>query len=202
MYDIFSEMTTPNKKTSTAQIIDCSKPDFKAAWSKAQKLTMQFNNTPPDQQQTCQNILSELLGTRGKHLSIAPGFRCDYGTNIHIGNNTEINFNCTILDCATVTIGQNVLIGPNVQIYTASHPIKASDRITPESQEKGNFGYCKLITHPIEIGDNVWIGGGSIILPGVTIGNNSTIGAGSVVTHSIPPNCLAYGNPCRVIREI
>lgn len=184
------------------KVIDCSEPNFKNAWNKAQKLTIQYNNTPPEESRTCDAILYELLGSRGKNLSIAHGFRCDQGRNIHIGNNTEINFNCTILDCDTVIIGENVLIAPNVQIYTATHPLRAADRITPHSQGNAAFGYCKVLTSPITIGNNVWIGGGSIILPGVTIGDNSTIGAGSVVTRSIPENSLAYGNPCRVISEI
>lgn len=194
-------MTTPNKKTPLERI-DCSKPGFKTTWERTQELTIQYNNTPPQETQKCQAILNEILGSCGKNVSIATGFNCDQGLNIHIGDNTEINYKCTILDCSPVKIGKNVLIAPNVQLYTASHPIKATDRITPDCLEHGLFGYCEVLAGEITIGDNVWIGGGSIILPGVTIGDNSTIGAGSVVTHSIPENSLAYGNPCQVIRKI
>lgn len=194
-------MATQNKKTPLERI-DCSKPGFKSTWERTQSLTMQYNNTPPQNEQACRAILDELLGSCGKNVSIAPGFNCDQGSNIHIGDNSEINYKCTILDCCPVVIGKNVLIAPNVQLYTASHPIKHTDRITDQCLEHGLFGYCEVLAGPITIGDNAWIGGGSIILPGVTIGQNSTIGAGSVVTQSIPENSLAYGNPCRVIRKI
>lgn len=124
----------------------------------------------------------------------------DYGENIHIGNNCEINLNCTFLDCNTITIGDNALIGPNVQIFTVFHPLKASERFGTSSGT--DFPFCKSQTAPVRIGNNVWIGGGSILLPNVVIGDNTVIGAGSVVTKSIPANSLAVGNPCRVIRQI
>lgn len=108
--------------------------------------------------------------------------------------------NCTFLDDNIIHIGDNALIAPNVQIYTAFHPTNAIDRFG-EPKEDGSFEFCKTITAPVFIGDNVWIGGGTIIMPGVTIGNNVVIGAGSIVTKDVPDNVIAYGNPCRIVRE-
>lgn len=124
----------------------------------------------------------------------------DYGNNIYFGNNCEVNMNCTFLDDNRIVIGDNALIAPNVQIYTAFHPTNAADRFGPP-QPDGSFSFCKTQTAPVIIGNNVWIGGGAILLPGVTIGDNVVIGAGSVVTKDIPSNSVACGNPCRVVRE-
>jgi maltose O-acetyltransferase len=135
-------------------------------------------------------VLKDLLGNCST-IDIQPPFFCDYGSHIFAGKNFFLNFNCVILDCAKVTIGDNVMCGPYVQIYTAYHPVMAAERIKgPE------------LASPITIGDNVWIGGGAIICPGVTIGDNTTIGAGSVVTKDIPANVFAAGNPCKVIRRL
>ena len=120
----------------------------------------------------------------------------DYGENIHLGSFVEINMNCVFLDCNRITIGDHTGIGPGVHIYAVFHPVNPSERL-PEGRK-----IWVSQTAPVTIGSNVWIGGGAIILPGVTIGDNTTIGAGSVVTHSIPANCLAVGNPCRVIRKL
>ena len=124
----------------------------------------------------------------------------DYGNNIYFGNHCEVNMNCTFLDDNKIMIGNNALIAPNVQIYTAFHPTNAMERFG-SPKEDGTFEFCKTQTAPVIIGDNVWIGGGAIIMPGVTIGNNVVIGAGSVVTKDIPDNTVAYGNPCRVMRD-
>lgn len=123
---------------------------------------------------------------------LEPPFRCDYGSNIKLGKRFYANFNCTILDVAEVFIGDNVMFGPNVQIYTASHPLDVKSRVSDAVE----FGLS------ITIADNVWIGGGAIVLPGVSIGENSVIGAGSVVSKDIPANVVAAGNPCRVIKII
>lgn len=136
-------------------------------------------------------LLKKLLGKTGENLIVEPPFTCDYGYNIEVGENFYANVNLVILDGAKVRIGDNAFIAPNVGIYTAGHPLDASDR------NKGlEYAY------PITIGNNVWIGAGAIILPGVTIGNNVVIGAGSVVTKNIPAYSLAVGNPCRVIKRI
>ncbi len=151
----------------------------------------EFNNTPPAKRDERQHILNQLLGSLGEGSIILPPFHCDYGSNITIGRNTFANTNLTILDGARVTIGDNVFIAPNVGIYTAGHPLDVATR------NKG-IEYAR----PVTIGDNVWIGAGTSILPGVTIGEGCVIGAGSVVNRSIPPGTLAVGNPCRVVREI
>lgn len=141
-----------------------------------------------------------MLGKVEKNVWITPPFYVDYGNNIYIGQNTEINMNCTFLDDNKIVIGKNGLIAPNVQIYTAYHPANATQRFVLPKDD-GSFEFCKTQAKPVIIGNNVWIGGGVIILPGVTIENNVVIGAGSVVTKDIPDNKVAYGNPCRIIRD-
>lgn len=136
-----------------------------------------------------ERLIRTIFGRVGDNVHFEKGMRIDYGCNTHIGNNVFINFNFVLLDCAPVTIGNNVFIAPDVQIYTAQHPLDPDTR----NQHIGS-------ARPINIGDDVWIGGGSIILPGVTIGKGSTIGAGSVVKHDIPAGVIAAGNPCQVKR--
>lgn len=159
-----------------------------------------YNNTDSENLESKDKILTELLGGRGSNLWITSPFFVDYGNNIYFGNNCEVNMNCTFLDDNKIIIGDNALIAPNVQIYTAFHPTNAKDRFG-EMKKDGSFEFCKTQTAPVHIGNNVWIGGGAIIMPGVTIGDNVVIGAGSVVTKDIPSNKIAYGNPCRVIRD-
>lgn len=150
-----------------------------------------FNLLPPKEREKIPAMLKNILGKTGKEIMIEAPFHCDYGWNIEVGENFFANYNLTILDVGKVTIGDNAQIAPNVSIYTAGHPVH------PESR---NTGYEYGI--PICIGDNVWIGGNVVILPGVTIGNNVIIGAGSVVSKDIPDNMIAVGNPCKVVREI
>ena len=157
----------------------------------AKEVVFEYNNLNPKEKDKRKELLRELFSNSPKEFLIEPPFRCDYGYNILWGENSYANYNLTILDCAKVTIGENVLIGPNVGIFTASHPINPVDR-------KSGLESAQ----PITICDNVWIGGGSIINPGVTIGENSIIGSGSVVTKDIPKNVIAVGNPCKVIKEI
>ena len=135
-------------------------------------------------------ILRELFPNAHKRIYIEPPFHCDYGYNIHLGEKVYFNVSCVVLDAAKVTIGSNVFIGPGVHIYTASHPTNAFERKTIE------------FAKPVTIGNDCWIGGNSVICPGVTIGDGCTIGAGSVVTKDIPENSLAVGNPARVIKKI
>lgn len=151
----------------------------------------ELNQLPPNERGRIPEILKKLLGKTGEQIVLEPPFRCDYGWNIEVGENFYANYNLTILDVGKVTIGKNAQIAPNVSIYTAGHPIH------PDSRNSG-YEYGIAVT----IGDNVWIGGSAVILPGVTIGNNVVIGAGSVVTKDIPDNVIAAGNPCRIIREI
>lgn len=156
----------------------------------ARTLCYKFNHLQPGNREEGLAILKELFQTEEEPY-MEPNFFCDYGYNIKIGKNFYANYNCTILDVNTVTIGDNVMFAPNVQVYTATHPVEAKLRVSGVE-----MGY------PIVIGDNTWIGGGSVICPGVTIGKNVVIGAGSVVTKDIPDNVVAAGNPCRVIREL
>ena len=145
------------------------------------------------------SILRELLGGIGENVLIDTPFHCDYGKNIFLGNDVIINMNCTFVDNKTIRIGDRVLIASNVQIYTSTHPVLPQERFVPDWRERQTT-FFRTYARPIEIESNVWIGGGCILLPGVTIGKNSVIGAESVVTRPVPPNCVAVGNPCRVIR--
>ncbi|SHJ31137.1 maltose O-acetyltransferase [Clostridium cavendishii DSM 21758] len=169
-------------------------------YHKARKLIDDFNKTTSYEMDEKQSILKKLLGSIENGVWIEKPFYCDYGENISIGENTFINFNCTFLDCNKITVGENVLIGPNVQIYTASHPLRPMERINKDISN-GEAPY-KTFSRPVKIGNNVWIGGNVTILPGVEIGDNSVIGASSVVTKSIPSNSIAYGNPCRVEKTV
>ncbi|MDD3839111.1 MAG: sugar O-acetyltransferase [Clostridia bacterium] len=157
---------------------------------RARDLTFELNQTRPSEKGKRQKILKRLIVFKGTFHVESP-FYCDYGYNIEVGKNFYANFGCVILDVNKVKIGDNVLLAPNVQIYTAAHPIDATERIAGKEFAK-----------PITIGDNVWIGGGAIICPGVGIGSNVTIGAGSVVTKNIPDNVVAAGNPCKIIKKI
>jgi len=158
---------------------------------RAKELIFDFNNLRPSRIGKRNLIIRQLFGQTGETFFIEPRFRCDYGYNISIGANFYSNYNLTILDCAKVSIGINVFIAPNVSLFAAGHPI----HFEPRNQE---FEYAI----PISIGNNVWIGGNVVINPGVTIGDNSVIGAGSVVTKDIPPNVIAFGNPCKIWRHI
>ncbi|WP_373599090.1 sugar O-acetyltransferase [Paraclostridium bifermentans] len=157
----------------------------------ARKLTRMYNQTTEDEDKKRSEILKNLLGTIGNNIFIEPNFRCDYGYNIHLGENFFSNFDCIMLDICKINIGDNVMFGPGVHIYTAYHPIDSTSRIS--GIEYGS---------PVNIGDNVWIGGKTIINPGVNIGENTVIGSGSVVVKDIPANCVAVGNPCKVIKKI
>mgnify|MGYP001116749547 FL=1 len=191
---------TEREKMLAGQLYDCGDEELITQWHKAKNLVRDYNMTDSDNAAEKDRILSELLGGRGANLWITAPFFADYGNNIYFGNNCEVNMNCTFLDDNRIVIGDNALIAPNVQIYTAFHPANAADRFgTP--REDSSFEFCKTQTAPVIIGDNVWIGGGAIIMPGVTIGSNVVIGAGSIVTKDIPDNVIAYGNPCRIVRE-
>jgi maltose O-acetyltransferase len=157
----------------------------------ARLLIKQLNETQENDTALRSKILQVLLPNARKGLSLQAPFYCDYGYNIITGENVFFNFNCVVLDVTYVTIGNRTLFGPNVQIYTATHPIDYKERAS-------GLEYAK----PITIGDDVWIGGSVVICPGVAIGDRTVIGAGSVVTRSMPPDVFAAGNPCRVIRHL
>lgn len=191
---------TEREKMLAGQLYDCGDKELVDQWHKAKDLVRDYNHTDSAETAKKQRILKALLGGAGKNLWITAPFFADYGNNIYFGNHCEVNMNCTFLDDNEIRIGDRVLIAPNVQIYTAYHPMHAGERFG-EPKEDGSFEFCKTQTAPVTIGNDVWIGGGAILLPGVTIGDNVVIGAGSVVTKDIPDNTIAYGNPCRVVRE-
>ncbi len=157
----------------------------------AKDLNYQINHLHPFKLKERNELLRKLLGRTGKEFHIEPPFYCDYGYNITVGENFYTNYNCIILDCAPVIIGDNVLLAPNVAIYTAGHPIHHEPR-----NEAYEYAF------PVTIGNNVWIGGNTVINPGITIGDNTVIGSGSVVTKDVPANAIAAGSPCKAIREI
>ncbi len=181
---------TEKQKMLAGELYLAADPALSAENKRASHLLRLYAQTTaatPDQRL---QLLQSLFGRVGEHPQIVPPFHCDYGTNITIGDRFYMNYGGVILDCNTVHIGNDVLCAPYVQIYTAYHPTDPTVRLTGRE-----------LAAPIRIGDNVWIGGGAIICPGVTIGDNTTIGAGSVVVSDIPANVVAVGNPCRVIRS-
>jgi maltose O-acetyltransferase len=155
------------------------------------RLLHRFNHGEPPDDARMAEVLKELLGEAGENTWIEPPFHCDYGYNIHVGAGFYANFSCVILDTARVDIGANVFFGPGVHVYTATHPLDAEARVAGAEY-----------AFPVRIGARAWLGGGTIVLPGVSIGEDTTIGAGSVVTRDVPKGVLAYGNPCRVIRTL
>lgn len=167
--------------------------------ARARELTQEYYFSDYRESEKRYALLRQLLGGIGENVAIDTPFHCDYGKNIFLGNNVIINMNCTFVDNQPIRIGDNVLIASNVQLYTSSHPVLPEERLVPDWKERQTT-FFRTYARPIEIKNNVWIGGGCILLAGVTIGENSVIGAGSVVNRSIPPNCVAAGNPCKVIR--
>lgn len=166
----------------------------------ARQSSAKFNNTDDTEKEKRQQILKDLLGSIGTNVQMSPYISFDYGCNTYIGNDCIFNFNCTILDCAEVRFGNNVLVGPNSAFLTPVHPYLSRER-NYKTDENGKK-YILLYSKPINIEDNVWLGGGVTVNPGVTIGHDTIIGSGSVVTKDIPSGVIAAGNPCRVIREI
>lgn len=184
-------MLSEKDKMLSGELYNSSDPELVAERLRARALCQRLAALPAKAAEAERSeLLTQLFGVP-TNAYITPPFFCDYGRNIELGCNVYFNFNCVILDTARVKIGNNVLFGPAVQVYTASHPMKASER-------RGGLEFGR----PIFIGDDVWLGGGAIICPGVTIGERTVIGAGSVVVRDVPAGVFAAGNPCRVIREI
>ncbi len=183
-------MPTEREKMLAGELYDPFDPELSAARDRARDLCQSLNATREAQTDERRQILQQLFGSGGDTVWMQPPFFCDYGSNIELGERVFFNFNCIVLDVCPIRIGSFTLFGPAVQIYTPMHPFNAALR---RQQEFGK---------PIEIGSDVWVGGGAIILPGVRIGSRAVIGAGSVVTRDVPDGMFAAGNPCRVIREI
>ena len=166
-------------------------PEISEAKIHARSLCQKLNAIPVEDTHKIQEAAKELFAECGDELCLKPPFYCDFGYTIHIGRSVLINFQCVFLDCAPITIGDNCFIGPNCGFYTVNHPL---------DPERRNEGY--VYGRPITLKENVWIGGGSTILSGVTIGKNSVVGAGSVVTKDVPDNVIVAGNPARILRSL
>jgi maltose O-acetyltransferase len=184
-------MVTEKEKMLAGEMYDALDPQLTAERRRARDLCKSLNETHDNEQELRERIIRELLGSADDAVWIEPPFHCDYGSNITLGSKVFFNFNCVILDPAPVLIGSNVLFGPAVQVYTATHPMSALERRTGRE-----------FARPVKVGSDVWVGGGAIICPGVRIGSRSIIGAGSVVTRDIPADVFASGNPCRIIRQL
>ncbi len=183
-------MRSEREKMLAGELYNPLDPDLVAGRERARDLCHALNATRDRDADERRRILLDLFGQGGDTVWMQPPFYCDYGTNITLGERVFFNFNCVVLDVCPIRIGSCTLFGPAVQIYTPMHPFDA------ELRRQQEFG------KPVNIGDDVWIGGGAIILPGVTIGSRAVIGAGSVVTRDVPESTFSAGNPCRVIRRI
>jgi maltose O-acetyltransferase len=166
-------------------------PELVAAHDRAQELLYDYNATRPGEQSERDVLLRDLLGSVGEGVVVVPAFRCDYGANIAIGDGTFVNFDCVMLDIAPIALGSTCWLATQVQLLAATHPIDPIPR-----RDGWEYGA------PITIADNVWLGGGAIVCPGVSIGEDTVVGAGAVVTRDLPAGVVAYGNPARVVREI
>lgn len=173
------------------EVYDAARGEFQQRLAQTRSLLWEYNGLHPDETDRREALIRVLLGSCGQRVHVNQPFRCDYGCNIHVGENFFANFNLTILDEAEVRIGDNAFIGPNVSIYTACHPLDAGER---------NSGV--QWARPVTVGHNVWIGGGATLLPGVTVGDGAVIGAGAVVTRDVAANTVVGGNPARLIRRI
>jgi len=183
-------MKTEYQKMLAGELYNAGDNELMSLREKARQLTHAYNQLVFEKEERLQ-LLQQLFGKMGSNIDIQAPFFCDYGCHIEVGDNFFANFNCVLLDCSYIKIGNSVFLGPGVQIYAAYHPVIAAERIKgPE------------LASPVAIGNNVWVGGGSIICAGVTIGDNTTIGAGSVVVKNIPANVVAAGNPCKIIRQL
>lgn len=185
-------MKSEKEKAKDGELYDANyDPEILADRDLCKEMCFEYNSLPPSRKEERNRIIKKLFGKTGDSFLIEQPFYCDYGYNIEIGENFYANVNCVFLDGAKITFGNNVFIAPGCGFYTAGHPLDV------EQRNKGlEYAY------PVTIGNNVWIGAQSIILPGITIGDNSIIGAGSVVTRDIPANVVAAGNPCKVLKNI
>ena len=184
-------MKTEKEKMIAGELYFGMDPELVVARKRAREFSRLLMREPSDDYSSPEEYYNEFLGAPGMNTQIVAPFYCDYGFNIFLGENFYANFGCVILDVCPVSIGNNVLFGPNVQIYTATHPLDPQERLS-------GLEYGK----PVRIGNNVWIGGSAVINPGVTIGDNVVVASGSVVTKDVPPNVLVAGNPARIIREL
>src|SRR5215212_5804370 len=191
-------MRSEREKMLEGELYDALDPELVAGRERARDLCRALNATREGDTEARRRVLRELFAAGGETVWMQPPFFCDYGSNIELGERVFFNFNCVVLDVCRVRIGDFALFGPAAQIYTAMHPFDAALRRREEYGKPVEVCYGK----PVEIGADVWVGGGAIIMPGVRVGSRAVIGAGSVVTRDVPGGVFAAGNPCRVLREI
>ncbi|MFJ8257310.1 sugar O-acetyltransferase [Peribacillus asahii] len=184
-------MKTEKEKMLNGELYHAADPELLQERLNARRLTRLYNQTMETDENKRTELLKKLFGSTGENLYIEPTFRCDYGYNIHVGENFYANFDCVFLDVCEIRIGDNCMIAPGVHIYTATHPLDPTERISG-----AEYGL------PVHIGHNVWIGGRAVINPGVKIGNNVVIASGAVITKDVPDNVVAGGNPAKIIKQI
>lgn len=191
---------TEREKCLAGELYNGSDPELIQMTVRAKRIIHTLNETDYADTETRQKLLRQLFGRLGRDVCVDIDFHCEYGLHIICGDRVIINMNCTFLDNNIIDIGDDVFIAPDVKIYTATHSTRFDERVV--RQRVPGREICHTVARPVRVCTGAWIGGGSIILPGVTIGERSVIGAGSVVTSSIPPDTVAAGNPCRVIKTI
>lgn len=184
------------------EVYDSRDPELLGLAHRSRTLLAHYTSIPSTDADARRKLLVELLGSVGDDVWIEPPFFCDYGAHLHVGARSFVNVNCVFLDSAEIRIGANALISPGVQLLTATHPLRAADRVATAAERVAGRAPYRTHARPIMIGDDVWIGAGTIVLPGVSIGDGTTIGAGSLVTTDIPAHSLAFGQPCRVQRTL
>jgi maltose O-acetyltransferase len=184
-------MDSEKAKMLNGELYDASDQELVAERERARELTRQYNRTSETEHERRDDLLRDLLGSTGDDCWIEPPFRCDYGYNIHVGENFYANFGCVVLDVCRVEVGRNCMVGPGAHIYTATHPLDATER-------NAGAEYGK----PVTIGDDAWIGGRAVINPGTSVGNGSVVGSGAVVTDDVPSSVVVQGNPAMVVREL
>jgi maltose O-acetyltransferase len=183
--------TTARQLMLAGQPYHADDAELSALRQRARGLLARFNHTGPEAFDERRALLQQLFAAFGEGSVVTPTFQCDYGFNISVGRNAFFNFDCVLLDCNRIDIGDDVLFGPGVHVYTATHPLEAQARRAGVE-----------LARPVSIGAGVWLGGRTVVCPGVSIGENTVVGAGSVVVHSLPAGVLAVGNPCRVVRTL
>lgn len=184
-------MPSEKEKMLAGELYDASDPQLTSERQNAQALTSWYNETAPSESDRRQQLLGDLFGGLGENPVVEPPFRCDYGYNIHVGDDFYANVGCVFLDVCRVDVGRNCLVGPGVHIYTATHPLDAATRI--EGPEYGK---------PVSVGDDVWLGGRAVVNPGISIGNRSVVASGAVVTEDVPDDVVVQGNPAQVVRDL
>ncbi len=190
------------EKMRAGEVYNSRDPELLALHHRARALMAAFNTTASTEPERRRELLEQLLGAAGANVWIEAPFYCDYGEHIALGANSFVNVNCVFLDCNRIQIGENALIGPGVHIYTAHHPLRAAERVIDGWTPASGTAPYRTQAAPVRIGRNVWVGGASQVMPGVTIGDNVTVGAGSLVTEDLPSDVLAVGRPCKPIRSL